>query len=63
MKRQNQLYGNLSKGTYSFANLNNEERELKVEELTEKITHLASNIDNYNAHKVVYRNNYLKPIQ
>ena len=34
-----------------FANLNNEERELKVEELTEKITHLASNIDNYNAHK------------
>ena len=29
-----------------FANLNNEERELKVEELTEKITHLA-----YNAHK------------
>ena len=34
-----------------FANLNIEERELKVEELTEKITHLASNIDNYNAHK------------
>lgn len=34
-----------------FANLNNEERELKVEELTKKITHLASNIDNYNAHK------------
>lgn len=34
-----------------FANLNNEERELKVEGLTEKITHLASNIDNYNAHK------------
>lgn len=34
-----------------FANLNNEERELKVEELTEKITHLASIIDNYNAHK------------
>lgn len=34
-----------------FANLNNEERELKVEELTEKIAHLASNIDNYNAHK------------
>ena len=34
-----------------FANLNNEERELKVEELTEKISHLASNIDNYNAHK------------
>ena len=34
-----------------FANLNNEERELKVEELTEKITHLASNIDNYNTHK------------
>lgn len=34
-----------------FANLNNEERELKVEELAEKITHLASNIDNYNAHK------------
>ena len=34
-----------------FANLINEERELKVEELTEKITHLASNIDNYNAHK------------
>lgn len=34
-----------------FANLNNEERELKVKELTEKITHLASNIDNYNAHK------------
>lgn len=34
-----------------FANLNNEGRELKVEELTEKITHLASNIDNYNAHK------------
>lgn len=34
-----------------FVNLNNEERELKVEELTEKITHLASNIDNYNAHK------------
>lgn len=34
-----------------FANLNNEERELKVEELTEKITHLASNIDNYNGHK------------
>lgn len=34
-----------------FANLNNEERELKVEELTEKITHLASNIDNYNDHK------------
>ncbi len=34
-----------------FANLNNEERELKVEELTEKITHLASNIDNYNARK------------
>ena len=34
-----------------FANLNNEERGLKVEELTEKITHLASNIDNYNAHK------------
>lgn len=34
-----------------FANLNNEERELKVEELTEKIAHLASNIDNYNTHK------------
>lgn len=34
-----------------FANLNNEERELKVEELTGKITHLASNIDNYNTHK------------
>ena len=34
-----------------FANLNNEERELKVEELTEKISHLASNIDNYNTHK------------
>ena len=34
-----------------FANLNNEERELKVEELTEKITHLAYKIDNYNAHK------------
>lgn len=43
--------GTYQKGTYSFANLNNEERELKVEELTEKITHLASNIDNYNAHK------------
>lgn len=34
-----------------FANLNNEERELKVEELTEKIAHLASNINNYNTHK------------
>lgn len=34
-----------------FANLNNEERELKVEDVFEKITHLASNIDNYNAHK------------
>ena len=34
-----------------FANLNNEERELKVEELTEKIAHLAFNIDNYNTHK------------
>ena len=28
--------GTYQKGTYSFANLNNEERELKVEELTEK---------------------------
>lgn len=41
----------IKKGLIVFANLNNEERELKVEELTEKITHLASNIDNYNAHK------------
>lgn len=41
----------IKKELIAFANLNNEERELKVEELTEKITHLASNIDNYNAHK------------
>ena len=45
------IWEHIKKELIVFANLNNEERELKVEELTEKITHLASNIDNYNAHK------------
>ena len=46
-----------------FANLNNEERELKVEELTEKITHWLLILITIMLIKVVYRNNYLKPIQ
>lgn len=50
-KAESIIWELIKKELIVFANLNNEERELKVEELTEKITHLASNIDNYNAHK------------
>lgn len=46
-----------------FANLNNEERELKVEELTEKFPIWLLILITIILIRVVYRNNYLKPIQ